>query len=152
MIETVLGVIQTLFSASARAKKKRERIAEATRLVGVELDNLANLFSLVLEATDPDGKIKSEKISELHALQIRNWSRWQSILESGAFNLIPDEDRKDIESLINIASAAPGDYIEEILLVQNALRDGQISTEVRNQLSGSISRIRDKATKLKLTV
>ena len=48
MFETIFSVIPIIFSAEARAEKKRQRQIEATRLVGAELKNLANLFSFVL--------------------------------------------------------------------------------------------------------
>ncbi|MCH8846560.1 MAG: hypothetical protein IIC11_07475 [Proteobacteria bacterium] len=150
MFETIFSVIQIIFSAEARAEKKRQRQIEATRLVGAELKNLANLFSFVLEATDSNGNIKPEMTDELVALRIRNWNQWVSILSSGAYELLEQTDREEIGAIIEVTSAAPGDYINEIFLIQKAESEGKIPIEVRAQFSGSISRLRNKAAQLRL--
>lgn len=152
MFEVIFSAIQTIFSSSARIEKKREKRLEAIRLVGIELENLADLFSFVIEATEPNGKIKASKVDELAALRIRNWNQWVSILDSGAFELLDSTDKEEIKSLIKVASAAPGDYINEILLIHEAETNGEIPIELRAQFSGSISKIRNKATKLRLEV
>lgn len=152
MFEAIASILQLLFSADARAAKRRERIVEATRLVGTELENLANLFSFVLEATELDGLIRSDKLHELHALRVRNWNRWVSILGSGAYDLLTQQDRDEIGSLIGVASAAPGDYIAEIFVIQKAVSEARISPQIRAQLAGSIARLRNKAAQLRLAV
>lgn len=151
MIETILSAIQTLFSFSSREDRKRGRTIETTRLIGVELENLADLFTFVLEASEPNGKIKLEKINELCALRIRNWNRWGSILDSGAYQLLTIANRQEIETAIKIAHAAPGDYIDELFMIQKAESECEISLEIRAQFSGSIAKLRDVAAKLRLT-
>lgn len=133
--------------------KRREEIVdkrESTRLLASELDKLADFMSEILKVTAPNGKIQQDKLPELELIRDRVWNRWCSLLGTSGFASQDPEIQSEVEKCIYIAHAAPGAYIEEILLIQESFYEGYVSKEVKDRFAKSIDKIRDTTTKMRL--
>lgn len=153
-LESVLGAIGPFLDAIWRRRDKEaerhDKQVEVERMVGTELENLANLMSALLSATDLQGRIIASEIQDLDRLRKRNWNRWIQILSSGAYERLSEEDANEIEKLIRIARAAPGDYVDEVYLIQKAISQRRVPPEILRQFADSVDRIRDKGVQLRL--
>lgn len=129
-----------------RAEDKRKK----TIILSDELDKLADLMEKVLEVTTPDGVIQESKVIELDHLRRKVWNRWTFILESKGYREQRTSVKNEVEACIRVAHAAPGDYVEEIYLIQKGLADGFIDKEIRRRFQRCIDRIRDVNTKMRL--
>jgi hypothetical protein len=133
--------------------KHREQAVDAresSKALAAELEGLAELMEGVLEVAGPDGCIAPEGAKGL-AFRCRSvWNRWCTILDSNSYADRDAHTQAEIERCIEIAHAAPGAYVEEIYLVQIALGEGSVSTEVRERFAESIERLRNLAVKLRL--
>lgn len=147
MIPILSDVLKWLLS------KRREEVLDAresSKALAAELEGLADLMECVLRVTGPDGRIAPEGANEL-AFRCRSiWNRWCTILDSRGYASRDVQTQAEIERCIEIAHAAPGAYVKEIYLIQIALGDGSVPTEVRNRFAESIERLRNLAIKLRL--
>ena len=157
MLDVALRFIQPAFGIKSAADRKRQRAErasarriEAIRLVGAELDALANLMSEVLSSSDPNGVIDTSRLEDLDQLRKRCWNRWQEILESGSFQQLDEGTRCEVENAVTIAHAAPGAYIKEVYFVQMVLAERSLPPTIRQKFASSIARIRDLGTRLRL--
>lgn len=107
-------------------------------------------MSNVLNVTSPEGIIQQDKLPELELLRQQVWGRWISILDTRGYASQDPLIHEEIEKCIKIAHAAPGAYVEEILLIQMDLSEGRISQENRERFSRSISSIKDLTTRMRL--
>jgi hypothetical protein len=123
---------------------------DATRSLATELDELAQLMADVLQVTDANGLIRPEGTQELELRRRTVWNRWCTILGTQGYISRDSETQAEIERAIQIAHAAPGAYITEIYLVQIALGNGSVPTEIRQRFAESIERLRNLAVKLRL--
>lgn len=123
---------------------------DATRSLATELDVLAQLMDDVLQVTGPDGRIRAEGVRDLEFRRRTVWNRWCMILGTHGYASRDPETQAEIERTIEIAHAAPGAYITEIYLVQIALGNGSVPTEIKERFAESIERLRNLAVKLRL--
>jgi hypothetical protein len=133
--------------------KRREKAVDAresTKLLAAELDGLADLMDALLQVTSADGRVARERASDLEFQRRRIWNRWTTILSSSGFASRDEETRAELNRCIEIAHAAPGAYVQEIYLVQIALSEGRVRTDVRVRFAESIERLRNLAAKLRL--
>jgi hypothetical protein len=156
LFESLLGlvapILDTLWRRQDKKVERQDNQVEVERLVGTELENLADLMSAVLNATDAQGRIVESQFQDLDRLRKRSWNRWIHILSSGAYERLSKEDGDEIEQLIRIAHAAPGAYVDEVYLVQIAIAERCIPYEIRRRFADSVDRIRDKGVQLKLRI
>lgn len=132
--------------------RRREKILdqrESTKALALELEVLADLMDDLLKVTDADGRIQTGT-RDLEFRRQRIWNRWCAILETRSYTSGRDTTQAEIEHCIQIAYAAPGAYIEEILLVQIALGNGVVPSDVRTRFARAIERLRNLAVKLRL--
>ena len=133
--------------------KRREQAVDAresSKALAAALEGLAELMKGVLEVTGSDGCIAPEGAKDL-AFRCRTvWNRWCTILDSNGYASREAQTQAEIERCIEIAHAAPGAYVEEIYLVQIALEEGSVPTQVRERFAESIERLRNLAVKLRL--
>lgn len=135
------------------ASWRREAVVDQrdrTRTLAAELDKLAELMSAVLEVTDADGRIQTDKRSDLELLRKRVWNRWVSILGSSGYATHDKELQAEIEQSIKIAHAAPGAYVEEVYLAQIGIAEGYVSRAVRERFATSIHALNDLTTRMRL--
>lgn len=133
--------------------KHREQAVDAresSKALAAELEGLAELMEGVLGVAGPDGCIAPEGAKGLASRCRSVWNRWCTILDSNSYAARDAHTRAEIERCIEIAHAAPGAYVEEIYLVQIALGEGSVPTEVRERFAESIERLRNLAVKLRL--
>lgn len=133
--------------------KRREQVVDAresSRALAAELEGLAELMQSVLHVTGPDGRIATEGTKDLAFRCRRVWNRWGSILDSRGYASRDADTQAALERCIQIAHAAPGAYVEEVYLVQIALGEGTVPTDVRVRFAESIERLRNLAVKLRL--
>lgn len=133
--------------------KRRELVVDAresSKALAAELESLAELMEDVLKVAGPDGRIALEGAKDLAFRSRRVWNRWCTILDSHGYASRDVKTQAEIERCIEIAHAAPGAYVEEIYLVQIALGEGTVPTEVRTRFAESIERLRNLAVKLRL--
>jgi hypothetical protein len=133
--------------------KRREQVVDAresSKALAAELEGLAELMEGVLEITGSDGFIEPKGVKDLAFRSRTVWNRWCTILGSNGYASRDTRTQAEIERCIEIARAAPGAYVEEIYLVQMALGDGSVPTEVRERFAESIERLRNLAVKLRL--
>jgi hypothetical protein len=152
--ESLLGlvgpILDTFWRRGDKEVERQDKQVEVERLVGIELENLADLMSAVLSATDTQGRIVESQLGDLNRLRKRSWNRWVEILGSGAYGSLSEEDSNEIEKLIRISHAAPGSYVDEVYLIQIAVEEGSVPYEVRRRFADSVDRIRDKGVQLRL--
>jgi len=133
--------------------KRREQAVDArdsSKALAAELEGLAGLMDDVLKVTGPDGRIAPDGAKDL-AFRCRSvWNRWCTILETNGYAGRDAQTQAEIERCIEIAHAAPGAYVREVYLVQIALGEGSVPTEVRERFAESIERLRNLAVKLRL--
>jgi len=135
--------------------KRREQIVDAResiKALAAELEGLAELMERVLKVAGPDGRIAPEGAKDLAFLCRSVWNRWCAILDSHGYASRNAQTQAEIERCIEIAQAAPGAYVKEIYLVQIALGEGSVPTEVRERFAESVERLRNLAVKLRLNV
>lgn len=124
---------------------------ESTKALAEELERLAELMEDLLKATGANGSIVQASIHDLELRRRRIWNRWCAILDSHGYASKDTQTRAEIERCIEIAHAAPGAYIEEIYLVQIALGNGRVPSEVSVRFADAIDRLRNLVVKLKLS-
>lgn len=131
----------------------RERVLdkrETTTTLARELEGLAELMSEVLKVADAEGNISKAKLPELDLMRKRVWSRWVSILGTDGYATQDAKVQSEIEECIRIAHAAPGAYVEELLLIQQSLVEEKVPSEVRTRFSISIHNLQNLVTQLRL--
>lgn len=144
-----IGSLLSLISAARRDRRdirvdRIDRVAEA-------LGGLTELFADLLAATDADGKVLFFSLNELEQRRLRVWNRWIDILSSDTYDALDPAYQQEIERCIHIAHAAPGDYVEEILLAQMCLSERFVDAETRRRFSASLDSLRNMSAKLRLT-
>jgi len=133
--------------------KRREQVVDAresSKALAAELESLAELMESVLKVTGPDGRIAPEGVKDLPLRCRRVWNRWCTILDSDGYASRDEKIRSEIERCIEVSYAAPGAYAKEIYLVQIALGEGSVPTDVRERFAESLERLRNLSVKLRL--
>ncbi|MDE0127984.1 MAG: hypothetical protein OXQ86_00260 [Gammaproteobacteria bacterium] len=133
--------------------KRRQRTVEKRESVerlAAELDKLADLMSEVLEVTSPAGEIRREMLPDLDEKRRQVWNRWVTILGTHGYATKDRELQEEIEDCVKIAHAAPGAFVEEVLLCQLCLSKGHVNQEQRLRFAKSISRLKDLTTRMRL--
>ncbi|MBT2117804.1 hypothetical protein KK141_17365 [Dyella sp. LX-66] len=136
----------------SRRREQALDTREATKALALELERLAELMDDVLQATDVDGSIVQTRIFDLEFRRRRIWNRWCAIMDAPAYAGRDPQIRAEIASCVQIAHAAPGAYIKEIDLVQVALAEARVSSEVKVRFADAIERLRNLVVKLRLSV
>lgn len=146
----MLGNFISWMLSFCRARVLDERYKK--EVLADELDKLAELMTDVLNATKSNGRIDEEKLQDLELLRKRVWNRWVSILGESGYATQDSELQAEIEKCVRIAHAAPGAYVEEVYLAQMGIAGGYVPHEIRERFAGSIDRIRDLTTRMRLNV
>lgn len=146
-MKVLLDLLKWLFTI--RKEKAREKRATTVDLA-TEIDGLADLLENVLKATSPDGSLNLELLPGIHSAHRKVWTRWVTILGTSGYATQDTELQQEIEHCIKIAHAAPGAYVEEVLLVQMCLASKNVSIESRNRFESSIDNLRNLSVKMRL--
>lgn len=132
---------------------RRERTLDkraSTFDLAAEIDRLADLLDGVLKASTPDGNLNLELLPSLEAAHRKVWSRWVTILGTSGYASQDPNVQQEIEHCIKIAHAAPGAYVEEVLLVQCCVAEKRIPIDLRERFSTAIYNLRNLSTKMRL--
>ena len=133
--------------------QRREQVVDRRQralILADKLDALAQLMQDVLDVTDAHRDISIDRAPELERFRKRVWDRWVAILGETGYATADPELQSEIEQCIKIAHAAPGAYVEEVLLAQVGLAKGNVSTEVLGRFASAIDSLRDLTTRMRL--
>ncbi|MNF56694.1 hypothetical protein D3C84_381930 [compost metagenome] len=146
-----MGVLLDLFKWILSIHRERALDKRASTVdLAAEIDRLADLLDHVLKASTPGGSLNLELLPSLEAAHRRVWSRWVTILGTSGYASQDPDVQKEVDRCIKIAHAAPGAYVEEVLLVQFCVAEKKIPIDLRERFSTAIDNLRDLSTKMRL--
>lgn len=146
-MKTLIDLLKWLFAI----RKEKAQVKRATTVdLATEIDRLADLLENVLNATAANGKLNIEFLPGLETAHRKVWSRWVTILGTSGYATQDHQLQQEIERCIEIAHAAPGAYVQEVLFVQMCVASKEVPIEIRTRFETSIDSLRNLSVKMRL--
>ena len=146
-MKLLLDLLKWLFTI----RKEKAQVKRTTTVdLAAEIDRLADLLESVLKATSANGILNLELLPGLETAHRKVWSRWVTILGTSGYATQDPELQHEIEHCIEIAHAAPGAYVREVLFVQMCIASKEVPIELRTRFETSIDSLRNLSVKMRL--